>query len=502
MLTRRFFLSSAVAALAAPAALANAPKTSLRPLGRAASGLGSQGGAAQVNPTRSLKALLARSGLSGQVACAVAEVKTGQELESHGGEEALPPASVAKALTALYALDTLGANHRFVTQLVATGPVTGGVLQGDLVLVGGGDSTLTTDHLAQLARSLKSAGVREVRGGFRIWDGALPQVKTIDPGQPDHVGYSPAISGIALNFNRVHFEWKRGGSGWNVTMDARTEKYRPAVAMARMRVEARSAPIYTYADRGGKDQWTVANAALGKGGARWLPVRKPAAYAGDVFQTLARSHGIQLKAAKPAQQAPRGQVLAEHQSPALSVMIKSMLRYSNNLMAEMIGLSASRARGANVKTLAQSGTEMSRWAAVKYGMKNTALVDHSGLGPQSRMAPNDLVSALVQAHHDGQLKPLLKAFPLRDGNGRVVKAHPIKVAAKTGTLNFVSGLGGFMTATDGTELAFAIFTADQNARAGLSRAERERPQGAKGWNRKAKRLQQSLIERWNGVYGQ
>jgi len=54
---------------------------------------------------------------------------------------------------------------------------------------------------------------------------------------------------------------------------------------------------------------------------------------------------------------------------------------------------------------------------------------------------------------------------------------------------------------DGTELVFAIFTADKRARAAISRAERERPKGAKSWNRRAKQLQQSLIERWSRVYG-
>ena len=144
---------------------------------------------------------------------------------------------------------------------------------------------------------------------------------------------------------------------------------------------------------------------------------------------------------------------------------------------------------------------MNRWAAEKYGMSGTRLVDHSGLGEDSRMTPADLTGALVAAYRSGQLKPLLKPFRLRDAKGRVVKGHPIKVAAKTGTLNFVSGLGGFMTAADGTELAFTIFTADLKTRSRIPRAQRERPKGARGWNRRAKQLQQQLIERWGAVYG-
>lgn len=495
MFSRRSFLTTAVAALTAPAALANAPKVSLRPVARVAE-VSAQSSAA------SLKALLAGSGLSGDVACAVAKVSNGTLLEAHEGESALPPASVAKAVTALYALDRLGADHRFSTRVLASGSLIGGVLKGDLILAGGGDPMLSTDHLAQLARSLKSAGVREIRGGFKVWDGALPRIQTIDRDQPDHVSYSPAVSGIALNFNRVHFEWKRAGQSWSVTMDARTEKYRPEVSMARMKVANRALPVYTYADRAGVDQWTVASQALGKGGARWLPVRRPAEYAGDVFRTMVRSHGIKLKTPKQIDRLPSGTtVLAHHSSPPLDLMLKGMLKYSNNLMAEMIGMSATAAAGSRPKGLKDSAQAMSRWAQAKYGVKSIQMVDHSGLGEDSRMTPKALLQVLVSAHRDGALKPLLKEFPMRDDRGRVIKTHPIKVAAKTGTLNFVSGLGGFLTTPGGTDLAFAIFTADTKARARLSRAERERPQGAKAWNRKAKRLQQQLIERWGQTYG-
>jgi D-alanyl-D-alanine carboxypeptidase/D-alanyl-D-alanine-endopeptidase (penicillin-binding protein 4) len=178
-----------------------------------------------------------------------------------------------------------------------------------------------------------------------------------------------------------------------------------------------------------------------------------------------------------------------------------MLKYSNNLMAEVIGMAATARRGARPGSLKASATQMSRWAADTYGMTGTALVDHSGLGDKSRMTPDDLVAALVAAHRDGRLRPLLKPFHMRDSKGNLNKNHPIKVAAKTGTLNFVSGLGGFMTAADGTELAFAIFTAHQTARAQIPRAERERPKGARSWNRQSKKLQQLLIERWGRIYG-
>ena len=496
-ISRRFFLVAGLAGVSLPA-WADAPRTSLRPVARKAASAAKVATKAQA-PGSAI--LVNEAKLGGHVAFAVADTKSGLVLEAREGDLAQPPASVTKAVTAIYALDTLGAGHRFVTQLIAMGPVQNGVLQGDLVLAGGGDPTLDTNALAGLAGQLKAAGVREVKGQFRVWGGALPSIRQIDKAQPDHVGYNPAISGIALNYNRVHFEWKRGGDGWVTTMDARSSKYRPDVTVARMRVVNRSTPVYTYSEKAGEDHWTVASKALGKGGSRWLPVRQPEIYAGQVFRTFARSHGIVLGPPKVAKVRPKGKAVASHDSAELRIILRNMLKYSNNLTAEMVGLAATARRKGKSVTLKGSAAEMSRWSGGALGMKRARLVDHSGLGDASRLTATDMARALVKVHRAGALKPILKPIALRHSNGKVNKGHPIKVFAKTGTLNFVSGLAGYMLAPDGTELAFAIFAADQGKRAGIRRDDRERPQGARGWNKRAKRLQQNLIERWGALYG-
>jgi D-alanyl-D-alanine carboxypeptidase/D-alanyl-D-alanine-endopeptidase (penicillin-binding protein 4) len=494
VLDRRSVLAALASFAWAGPSLANAPAASLRPVAR--------GG----NPPRSavvdLADLVADAGLRGDVSFAVADTATGALRESYNPRTALPPASVAKALTALYALEALGPDHRFVTQVAGSGSLRNGVLSGDLYLVGGGDPTLATDDLNRLARGLKAAGVREVRGEFLVHEGALPYVRTIDRDQPEHVGYSPAVSGIALNYNRVHFQWQRSGGGYSIDMDARSDSLRPAVQSAVMQIADRGSPTYTYADRNGVDSWTVARGALGGAGSRWLPVRNPAAYAGDVFRTLARAQGIALGPARPVRRAAGGlQLLARHDSAPLSVILRDMLKWSTNLTAEMVGMAATAARGQAPSDLAASGRAMSAWAAARYGMGETALEDHSGLGDGSRMTSSDMVRALVQVNQRGVLRPLLKPYAMRDAAGRPVKSHPVQIDAKTGTLNFVSGLGGFLTTPDGTELAFAIFTADMATRRGLSKAERERPPGGKAWNARSRGLQHRLLERWGSLYG-
>lgn len=437
-----------------------------------------------------------RAGLSGKVAFALADASTGEILQVRNPLLGLPPASVAKAITAIYALETLGQDHRFATRVIATGPIANGRLDGDLVLVGGGDPTLDTDMLGDLAAQMKAAGLREVRGRFLYHAGALPRLPLIDPTQPPHVGYNPAISGLNLNFNRVHFEWRRAGAGYDVTMDARAERYAPRVNVAHMQVVNRTAPVYTYSSKGGVDEWTVAQGALGSGGARWLPVRRPAVYCAEVFQTLARSHGIVLPAPEDADLAPRGTVLAENHSPPLAAVLRDMLKYSTNMTAEAVGLSATLARGGAVASLPDSAQAMSAWLAGRTGTHKARFVDHSGLGDGSRISAIEMVRALVAVAPSGQLRELLKPVYLRDAKGQPLRDHPVRIKAKTGTLNFVSALAGYITPATGRDLAFAIFTADMDRRATLSLDERDRPEGGRSWVARSRRLQRELVEAW------
>tara|TARA_R100000935_G_scaffold464_3_gene1613 strand:- start:3023 stop:4534 length:1512 start_codon:yes stop_codon:yes gene_type:complete len=492
VLSRRFFLGSAAAGIIAPAAFAAPPTESLRPVLR--------GDDLFRQSIPSAQELIDKAKLDGMVTFSLADAETGAVLEQHGPLEGMPPASVTKAITALYALDTLGAAHQFETRIMATGGVVGGEVQGDLILVGGGDPTLDTAGLARLVDDLKAAGIIGVKGELKVYEHSLPMFPLIDADQPDHVGYNPAVSGLALNFNRVHFEWKRENGSYAVTMDGRSGSYRPDVAMAAMEISDRSAPVFTYRDAGTRDDWSVAQSALGNGGSRWLPVRKPGLYAGDIFKTLAGSQGIRLRNMSLITSLPEGEVLVARKSAPLRDILRDMLKYSNNLIAEMAGLSATVYRTGTPVSLRASAAEMNAWAKANLGMNAPALVDHSGLGEDSRVSSQDMVTALVRIHGSGTLKPLLKSISLRDSKGRPVQNHPIKVEAKTGTLNFVSALAGYLTAPDGRVMAFAVFTADTPRRATLTRAQRERPDGGRAWNGRAKRLQQGLIERWGAFH--
>ncbi|SIS65909.1 D-alanyl-D-alanine carboxypeptidase/D-alanyl-D-alanine endopeptidase [Phaeovulum vinaykumarii] len=442
--------------------------------------------------------LIRAADLGGDVAYALADARTGLVLETRAGGKALPPASTAKTITALYALDTLHAEARFKTRLIATGPISGGQIRGDLILAGGGDPTLDTDDLAAMARALRARGVTGITGRFLVWAGALPFAHEIAGDQPEHVGYNPAVSGINLNYNRVQLVWARGQNGYRLGMDAASEHIAPKVYSVRVTLANRKSPLFTYAEHDGREEWTVAAASLSQRGSRWLPVRRPDLYAGDVFQTLARAQGTPLPAPQPVQTLPGGEVVVDHDSRALRDILREMLKYSNNMTAEAVGMAASLGRGQRGDIRA-SARAMTDWLRSASGAQGARFVDHSGLGVASRIPPAEMVSAIVGLGGRAGLRPILKRIPLRDAQGRVQDNHPIRVDAKTGTLNFVSTLTGYMTAPDGTDLVFAISTANMGLRQAAGRVER--PEGSRAWVGRSKRLQQQLIERWGMVYG-
>lgn len=480
-LTRRGLLAG-LAFTAGGAAFGEAPDATMRPVPR--------GSKEPVTPS---EALVARANLSGEIGYAVADAETGEILEARLGTKGLPPASTLKVVTALYALDRLGPTHRFATRVLTIGPVINGRVEGDLVLAGGGDPTLDTDRLADLAKAVREAGITEVTGRLLVWADGLPRGEAIDGDQPDHVSYNPSYSGINLNFNRVHFEWKRARDDkYEITMQARARRFRPATSVAQMAVVDVKAPVFAYRSAPGRDRWFVARRALGKNGARWLPVRFPGLYAGDVFRTLARSNGLVLPPAELLETEPDGAELARVEGPILAEVLRGMLKFSTNLTAEVSGLSASLANAGALSSLRVSGALMAAWARANFGADGARFRDHSGLGYNSSISPNDMVKILAA---NRQIWPLLKTVNLAIDKKRPAP-DAVEVHAKTGTLNFVSALAGFITPENGRVLCFAIFGADTARRDAIPSEARENPPGARGWARRSRQLQKELIRGW------
>ncbi|SDE25449.1 D-alanyl-D-alanine carboxypeptidase / D-alanyl-D-alanine-endopeptidase (penicillin-binding protein 4) [Paracoccus isoporae] len=425
--------------------------------------------------------LIEEAGLGAAVRYAVFD-PDGALLEGRGADQPVAPASTLKILTALYALDRLGGGRRFATRVLRHGDT--------LILAGGGDPVLDSDALATLAGRVAAAAPQGI-ARLAVWGGALPFIAEISPEQADHLAYNPAVSGMMLNFNRVHLAWNSGGAGMAVT--ARARAHRPVAYTVRA-AGVSGGPVFAWRTDAAREIWEINRSALRVAGSRWLPVRRPEIYAGDVFQTLARAAGLPLPAPEVIGDLPDGAVeIARIESPPLTEILRGMMEYSTNLTAEAVGLHASGAAD-----LRASAGAMRGWAA-RQGIEGLDLRDHSGMSAQSRVTARAMAQVIATLGvRDGALRGLMRHVGLQDARGRA-QPGDLRLDAKTGTLNFVSNLAGYGGLPGAREVIFAIYVSDMERRAATE--GRELPDGVIGWTHRAKYLQQELVRSWLGRYG-
>lgn len=437
--------------------------------------------------------LAARQGLSSaQIGTLLFDPATGAALEAHNADALFTPASVAKLATVTAALRLLGPEHRFTTAVLATGPLRGEVVQGDLILRGGGDPTLASEDLIALAEALAAKGVRRITGRFRFDTGALPELPRIDRTQPVTEVYNSGVGALSLNFNRFELSWRRGPDG-RVTADAMSVAdagRHPADSIA-IEIAATGPRPLTQLSPPEGERWRLVPGP--KAPARiMLPVTRPGRTAAAVFRQVAAGAGITLPDAEPGATPVRAVPLAAHDSAPLAELSRGLLRWSNNLSAELIGLSASRRIDAAAPTLERSAAALTGWltqAAPGTDWGGFRLLNHSGLEAESRVTPRH-IAAVLRLGGPG----LAALLPGEDGG----------VRAKSGTMAYASGLAGYLTAASGRELGFVLFTGDPAQRrafdAALDRYATEMPPPARAWLGRARAFRNDLLKEWTVRY--
>ena len=408
------------------------------------------------------------------------------------------PASVAKLPTAAYALETLGPDHVFETRLVGPAPDRFFQVPGDVYLVGGGDPELDTGDLLGLIDDLDARGITAVKGRV-LGDGSLfPAVPDIEPTQPVEVGYNPSVSGLNLNFNRVHLKWNARRKP--LTSEVVSEAHALTLPVTNVAVdltERDAEPPFLYTPTETRERWDVPRALLRGEAARWLPAKRPDILAAEVLHRTAETRGI-ASAGFATGTAPDGaRTLASVTSRPLFDILRYMLKFSTNLSAEAVGLAASRARGPAPQTLAASGAEMGRWAAARIGAPEDdpefQFPNHSGLTLEARVSPRRMVQLLASLDRseprDTAVSTVLNRYNIaaRKDPPSILRAE---VRAKTGTMNYVRGLAGYLTSATGRRFAFAVFINDLDRRAGPADRVNKR------WLRAVTRFERGLLRRW------
>ncbi|MGI9504556.1 MAG: D-alanyl-D-alanine carboxypeptidase/D-alanyl-D-alanine endopeptidase, partial [Geminicoccaceae bacterium] len=409
------------------------------------------------------------------------------------------PASSAKLATAVVALQRLGPDHRFKTELRITGPIEDGVLKGDLILKGGGDPVLDLPDLLPLIDALARQPVRQIDGRFLIDDTALPRFTEIEPTQPTEAAYNPGVSALSVAFNRVNLRWRKRGVLAVETVPHLEEAsfvstksdHLPPSGVQLKTLDGRDA-IWQLADKGARRS------------KRSLPVKDAGLFAGQTFRDLATLYGIDLPAPERLDRAQKSRLLAVHESRPLRELVRDMLWYSNNLVAELIGLATAKTLDPDVDRLDGSAglvlSELERQLS-DLSWDDAHLHNHSGLSSRSRLTPEQLAAILRLGWDNGTLSGLL---PGSGWSGTLARRfngpdHALRVWAKTGSINYVTALGGYLMSSSHGPAAFVIMISDEKARAGYDaqpRRTRAIEKKARAWKDQAERAMNGIIERW------
>jgi D-alanyl-D-alanine carboxypeptidase/D-alanyl-D-alanine-endopeptidase (penicillin-binding protein 4) len=119
-------------------------------------------------------------------------------MANHQGTIPLPAASLTKIATSLVALQTWGPDHQFETLVSATGPIVNGVLQGDLVITGGGDPMFVWEDAIALGNTLNKMGIKQVTGNLLVTNNFAMNFELY-----------PMVSGQMLKQAMNHTTWTR-----------------------------------------------------------------------------------------------------------------------------------------------------------------------------------------------------------------------------------------------------------------------------------------------------
>jgi PBP4 family serine-type D-alanyl-D-alanine carboxypeptidase len=402
---------------------------------------------------------------NGKLGVVVKSLSTDEFIFQYNPDNLFVPASNVKVLTSVTALSILEPDYRFKTEYYSGGDFSNGVIHGGLYMKGYGDPTLSTEDLQSVAREFKSLGVKEIKGGIIVDDSYFDSVRYGKGWKAKWKGdaFSPPISALSLNYNTFLikvYPSKVGripavvleprGTNLNIINKAvTTNKGTNLIAVwleegKTIRLNgriSRKTPSYTME----------------------VTTRNPALYAGSAFRRILEDAGIKVQGYVTMGNVPRwAGILYTHLSLPLDLIIAEFNKDSVNIIGENI----IKTLGATVmggQGTWEKGARVVSDFLGKIGIKDSfEIVDGSGLSPLNRVSPHamteilqyaftnrliasDFINSLSIAGIDGTLK---RRFRRSEVQGRV--------KAKTGHLNNVSALSGYLFTKSGDVLAFSI----------------------------------------------
>jgi len=344
----------------------------------------------------------------------------GRTIMAVDDEHPLMPASLEKLVTAAVALQVLGPDYRFRTRVLADAPAEGGVVTGDAWLVGGGDPLLATaayaarfENQPQVRTPLEDLADGLVRAGVQRIDGRL--------------------------------------IGDDSRYDA--DRY-PDAWPARFATQDVSGPLSALSVN---DGWATFPPAPGVRVPDETPAPDPAMQGAAVLTIALAERGVTVADGTGSGPAPASAVeVAAIESPPLTEILGEMLRESDNQTAELMLKEIALVAGRPPTTVDGAAVVSEVAGQLGIPVDTSVIADGSGLSDADRHSC-DVFQAVLDA--SGPQSPIGTGLPVAGESGTLTRRFldsPVtgRLRAKTGTLNRVTALAGFLETTPGAQLAF------------------------------------------------
>jgi D-alanyl-D-alanine carboxypeptidase/D-alanyl-D-alanine-endopeptidase (penicillin-binding protein 4) len=397
------------------------------------------------------------------------------------------PASTIKLLTTLAALEELGPAYRWKTEVYATGPVRDGRLEGDLDVKGYGDPFLVIEHFWRLLRALRLQGIESI-GGDLVLDQSHFAREPGDPaefdGRPERA-YNVLPSALLVNFQAVNFRFLPDMAVGRVRVVAEPQ---PANLVIENQLRLTNEPCrgwnrhvsYRLTRDNGMEKATFSGRYDAGCGANELfrVVNESTRYVHGVFTALWRELGGRFDGGVREAPVPaNARLLYAQESPPLADVVRSVNKYSNNVMARQLLLTLAAEKHGAPGT-GEKGAEAVRAWLKRRGLEFPELVldNGAGLSREGRISARHLGEVLLAGYSSPYMPEFLSSLPIAAVDGTLrdrLGALEGQAHLKTGLLNNVRGLAGVMRNRQGRRVAVVILHNHSQADGPAGRAVQE-----------------------------
>jgi D-alanyl-D-alanine carboxypeptidase/D-alanyl-D-alanine-endopeptidase (penicillin-binding protein 4) len=408
----------------------------------------------------------------------VQSLDSGETLYDHQGNRLMLPASAMKLVTLAVAAELLGWNYRYQTEVLSAAPLVDGVLQGDLIVRGGGDPSINTAGDTETpvfdgwTTTLREQGISGVNGRVIGDDN---QVEEAAPGYGwswDDLpyGYAAPTGALLHQDNMVRLTVHAGSVFGGDTL----VEVSPRVSGVQVVNRVETDLAYTEAEltlHRGMDGTLEIRGGIPAGSSpvsRTAAVANPTVFFVRALKQSLEQGGIEVSGDAVDLDDIDGRdiggalrVLARHESPPLSALATTLMQTSHNLYAETLLSTLDQNRRPRTASSGRAAVSdlLATW---DIGPSRVIVADGSGLSRYNYVTARALVDVLRRMHEQPQhTDAFLQALPVAGVSGTLASrmvgtAADGNVRAKTGSMANVRTLAGYVTGADGERLAFAV----------------------------------------------